>query len=188
MYINLHILNIGGLTMSSRKALDEEQCQKIELAMRSSKTKDEYQRSLSLWLRGEFKLSSTIISRMTGLNYGSVRNIYSRFNQQGDQILKSTKTGGRFRANMSLDAEKDFLRPFMELTGNSGILEVSGIHKAYEAKKFPFQLYILARHGWRKIAPRPSRPKIDLEAQEVLKKTLSQQSPNYAKKSPRKPL
>jgi len=43
--------------MSSRKMLDEEQCQKIELAMRSSKTKDEYQRALSLWLKGEFKLT-----------------------------------------------------------------------------------------------------------------------------------
>jgi transposase len=179
--------------MSSRKILDEEQCQKIELAMKSSKTKDEYQRALSLWLKGEFKLSAPMISKMTGLSYGSVRNIYSRFNQKGDQILKSVKTGGRLRANMSLDDEKDFLRPFMELAGNSGILEVSGIHKAYETKtgkKVPLSTVyrLLARHGWRKIAPRPSHPKTDLEAQEAFKKTLPQQSPNYAKKSPRKPL
>ena len=179
--------------MSSRKMLDEDQCQKIELAMRSSKTKDEYQRALSLWLKGEFKLSAPIISKMTGLSYGSVRNIYSRFNQKGDQILKSVKTGGRLRSNLSLDDEKDFLRPFMELAGNSGILEFSGIHKAYEAKtgkKVPLSTVyrLLARHGWRKIAPRPSHPKTDLEAQEAFKKTLPQQSPNYAKKSPRKPL
>ena len=94
---------------------------------------------------------------------------------------------------MSLDDEKDFLRPFMELAGNSGILEVSGIHKAYEAKtgkKVPLSTVyrLLARHGWRKIAPRPSHPKTDLQAQEAFKKTLPQQSPNYAKKSPRKPL
>ena len=94
---------------------------------------------------------------------------------------------------MSLDDEKDFLRPFMKLASNSGILEVSGIHKAYEAKtgkKVPFSTVyrLLARHGWRKIAPRPSHPKTDWEAQEAFKKTLPQQSLNYAKKSPRKPL
>jgi len=31
---------------------------------------------------------------------------------------------------------------------------------------------MLERHGWRKIAPRPSHPKADPQAQEAFKKTL----------------
>jgi transposase len=96
-----------------------------------------------------------------------------------DQVAGKSKTkaswGGRRRGHLSLEQEKKFLEPWVETAERGGVLVVPPIHVAYEAqigrKVAASTIYrMLARHGWRKVAPDTCHPKRDVEAQEEFKK------------------
>jgi len=77
----------------------------------------------------------------------------------------------RRRENLSFQEEKELLEPFLKKSQLGGILIVKDIKLSYEAKvgnKVPKStIYrMLARHGWRKISPRPHHPKADSAKQE----------------------
>ena len=78
-------------------------------------------------------------------------------------------------AQGSADEERLFLSSFLKKSARGEILVVSEIKKAYEkavGHRVPKStIYrIVARHGWRKIAPRPRHPKGDAVLQEEFKK------------------
>jgi len=142
----------------------------IACALKRAKSKEEYQRALCLWLRVEQGLPARAIAEMLGISFGGVRNIHSGYLKLGERILTNVPTGGRLHANMNLTEEKAFLAPFEKAAAKSGILVVSDIHKAYEMHmgcKVPASTVyrLLARHGWRKIAPKPSHPKANFVIQ-----------------------
>ena len=83
--------------------------------------------------------------------------------------------GGRRRQNMSVEEEKAFLAPFFSQAERGGILVVAPIKAAYEkalGRSVPDSTVyrLLARHDWRKLAPRPRHPKRSPERQEAWKK------------------
>jgi transposase len=83
--------------------------------------------------------------------------------------------GGRRRQRMTLEEERAFLAPWAEQAGSAGMIIVPPLHEAL-AKHLgkPIhhsQVYrMLARHGWRKVAPDSTHPKTDPPAQEAWKK------------------
>ena len=86
------------------------------------------------------------------------------------------KWGGRRRASMSEEEERSFLAPWAKLSAEGGILVVSPLRAALSqrlgrpvAASVVYRL--LARHGWRKVAPDTRHPKSDPAAQEEWKKT-----------------
>ena len=169
--------------MGSKVEFGARQREKIASALKHAKTKEEYQRVLCLWLRAEQNLSAREIAKMLGMSFGGVRNIHSRYLRHGENILTNAPIGGRLHENMSLKEEIFLLSPFEKAAGTSGILAVSEIQKAYEkrigCKVPPSTVYrLLARHGWRKIAPRPSHPKANADLQDIFKKTLRKKSMN----------
>jgi transposase len=100
--------------------------------------------------------------------------------QVRDRATGSTKVkgkwGGRRRQLMTFEEEKTFLEPWVAKAEKGGVLVVPPIHAALEeqleCKIPPSTVYrLLARHGWRKIAPDTCHPKRDVEAQETFKKT-----------------
>lgn len=83
--------------------------------------------------------------------------------------------GGRRRQRMTLEQERDFLAPWAEQSRSAGMIIVPPLHEALEkhlGKKIHHsQVYrMLARHGWRKVAPDSTHPKTDAQAQEAWKK------------------
>lgn len=83
--------------------------------------------------------------------------------------------GGRRNAYMTPDEEEEFLRPWVKQAASGGVLVVPPIHRAFEKRigrrVQPATIYrLLARHGWRKIAPDNIHPKGDKEVQEAFKK------------------
>ena len=85
------------------------------------------------------------------------------------------KWGGRRRQNMSVEEETAFLAPFVSEAERGGVLVAAPIKAAYEqalGRSVPDSTVyrLLARHGWRKLAPRPRHPKSDPEKQEAWKK------------------
>jgi transposase len=85
--------------------------------------------------------------------------------------------GGRRRALMSPQEEKEFLAPWLEQAQAGGVLVVSPLRAALAQKLGrpvkPSVIYrLLARHNWRKVAPDTRHPKSDPVAQEDWKKNF----------------
>lgn len=83
--------------------------------------------------------------------------------------------GGRRHAAMTLDEERAFLRPWAELSAQGGMLVLAPLRAALAqelgrpvAHSVVYRL--LARHGWRKVAPDTRHPKSDPAAQQAWKK------------------
>jgi transposase len=121
------------------------------------------------------KLDDDQIATAVGLSCNTVRCLHSRFRLYGVEALSGVGRGGRRRQNLSVEQEDEVLRPFLEEAGIGGILVVNPIKIAYEQavghtvpKSTVYRL--LARHSWRKLAPRPRHPKASSEAQEEFKK------------------
>lgn len=90
--------------------------------------------------------------------------------------------GGRRRASMSIEEEREFLAPWTAQADEGGVLVVSPLRAALAqelghpvAASVVYRM--LARHGWRKVAPDTRHPKSDFLVQEEWtphpKKTLA---------------
>lgn len=83
--------------------------------------------------------------------------------------------GGRRNALLTLEEEAAFLRPWLALAATGGMLVVSPLRAALAEKLGqpvkPSVVYrLLARHGWRKVAPDTRHPKSDPQTQAEWKK------------------
>ena len=86
------------------------------------------------------------------------------------------KKGVFGKLGLTLEEERQLLQEFLPQAEKGGILEVSRVKAAYEkvlGRQVPKStIYrMLARHGWRKVVPRPRHPKSDAAIQAAFKKT-----------------
>jgi transposase len=105
-----------------------------------------------------------------------------RLQQQFRQSLQTPslprkKWGGRRRALLSWEEEEAFLVAWVEQARQAGVLVVSPLRAALAEKLgrkiAPSVVYrLLARHGWRKVAPDTRHPKSDPTAQAEWKKNF----------------
>lgn len=162
--------------MRPPKSLPQNASENLVKALKKSKSKSEYRRVLCLWLRASLGLSAEQIAAGLDLSISSVWRIQSNYLRYGEGALLSPGSGGRHHENISIEKETAFIQQFLHEASTGGILEVSKIKVAYEKmvkhtvpKSTIYRL--LARHGWRKIIPKPRHPKADLHKQESFKKT-----------------
>jgi len=112
---------------------------------------------------------------LLGVGRASVPRLQRRF-REGLQLVRSSPSwGGRRRALMTAEEEKAFLAPWAEQARDAGVLVVSPLRAALAEKLgrrvAPSVLYrLMARHGWRKVAPDTRHPKSDPVAQAEWKK------------------
>src|SRR5271165_3278000 len=124
-------------------------------------------------------LGATLEQTATLLGVG--RASVHRFQQRFRQGIKTPaaprkKWGGRRRGLLSWEEEQAFLAPWVEQARQAGVLVVSPLRAALAEKLgrkvAPSVLYrLLARHGWRKVAPDTQHPKSDPVAQAEWEKT-----------------
>lgn len=139
----------------------------------------EFQRFLCIWLRVNLNMSTADIAKALSWHVNTVRFTQKNFIDNGIKALVEVQRGGRHRALMTPEEEKEFLSSFEKLSAKGGILVVNELKIALESKLgrtiHKTTMYrILSRNGWRKIAPRPSHPKKDEKAGEAFKKGASQ--------------
>jgi len=140
-----------------------------------AKSRSQYQRIQSVWLRASLGLSSEEVGRAVGWHPASVRRVQAAYLKEGTAALCTVGRGGRRHENLSLEEEEELLKGFKSLAARGGVLEVSAVKAAYEARAghavAKSTVYrMLRRHGWRKFAPRPCHPKSDPARQETFKK------------------
>lgn len=136
----------------------------------------EYERILCVWLRASLELSSQQIATVLGWHPGSVRNLQARVLREGINVFEQPGRGGRHRAHLTLAEEEALLAEFCFAAGQGGVVEAGPLRAAHEkqlehpvAKSTLYRL--LARHGWRKLVPRPYHPEASAEAQQAFKKS-----------------
>ena len=72
---------------------------------------------------------------MTGYHQTTVKTIQSQYLKQGESALFPKKKGGRYRENLSIEQEKEFLTPDLEKAKVGQILEIGAIHQAYQQRR-----------------------------------------------------
>ena len=116
------------------------------------------------------------IARSVGLAEGTIHNLISAYNRNGEKAVESPGKGGRRRCYMSFEEETAFLKQFEDQASEGRIATTLEIKKAYEARLgkvvHETTIYrILKKHGWRKIVPRSYHTEANKEAQIEFKKT-----------------
>jgi transposase len=151
---------------------------KRQLAARFARASShaEHERILCVWLRASLGLSCQQIAAVLGWHPGSVRNLQARVLRDGAAVLEQPGRGGRHRAHLTAAEEEALLADFCFAAGQGGVVEAGPLRVAYErqvehpvAKSTLYRL--LARHGWRKLVPRPYHPEASAEAQKAFKKS-----------------
>jgi transposase len=175
--------------MRTPRPIDEKAKGKVAQLLRQTKSKSDFQRVQCVWLRARLGLSSEAIAQAVGWSPGRVRQIWSRYFTQGEGALLGVGRGGRFHENLTRAEEADLLAALLPTAQAGGVLVVSEIQARYEqrlGRPVPKStIYrMLARHGWRKIAPRPRHPQSDPSRQAAFKKTST---PSLSRRSGGRP-
>lgn len=146
--------------------------------LKRAQGRPEFQRIQCVLIRATLGSSAAEIARLLGWSTTTVHMIHSRWAKEGDIIFDLKAKGGRRNQYLSMEEETAFLAPFLGKGAAGGLLNVSEIKGAFEARigtsVAKSTIYrLLERHGWRKVAPRPRHPKADPAAQAAFKKTRS---------------
>ena len=162
--------------MRKPKELPEGALENLAKGLKQAKTKAEFQSVQCLWLRASLGLTADQVATGLGWHPNSVRKLQARYFKEGEAALRRGGRGGRYFQNLSLEEERQLLQEFLAQSERGGILEVSRVKAAYEqvlGREVPKSTVYrrLARHGWRKVVPRPRHPKSDAATQADFKKT-----------------
>jgi transposase len=151
-------------------------------ALKQAHTKAEFQRIQCLWLRDSLRLDANQVALAIGWRPTSVRRLQAQYLKQGEQVLSSVGRGGRRHQHLTHRQEHQLLAEFNSQAEAAGMLQVSQIQRAYEqavghavAKSTVYRM--LARHCWRKIAPRRRHPEVNRQRQRAFKKNFRGWSP-----------
>ena len=162
--------------MKKPRPLSVEAVESLGKKLKEAQSKSGFQRVQCVWLRASLGLSSHQVAVAIGWHPNSVKKLQSEYLRKGEVVLEVSKSGGRYRENMSIEEEKAFLAPFFERAKEGGVIVANQIKVAYEhqvGRKVPKStIYrMLDRHGWRKIVPRPRHPQKDSSKEQEFKKT-----------------
>lgn len=168
--------------MARKSSLDRSIADLAVKGLKSAKTVDELRRAQATAFPDKFGVNLDRTGEMIGKSRSSVARLRREFVALSKgQKLPRQNWGGRRRQNMTQEEEARMLGPFLDEAKKGGILIVSPIKSAYEqavGREVPDSTVyrMLARHGWRKLAPDKRHPKTDSLVQEAFKKNSPRSS------------
>jgi transposase len=129
------------------------------------------------------------IAKHCGVSTETVHQLISAYKRHGVAAVETAGKGGRRSGYLTLEQEQEFLAPFLEQAQTGTLTTAGQIKQAFEARVgqevAESTIYrLLARHGWRKLVPRPVHPKADPEEQALFKKTLRRRSKRRSPPAP----
>jgi transposase len=124
------------------------------------------------------------IAKQTGVSVTTVRRVIAGYKRLGPAAVETAGKGGRRKASMSLEQERQLLAPFFARAQRGEITTVGEIKQAFEAQvghevEASTIYRLLHRHGWRKLVPRPRHPKANADSQAAFKKTFKPASKRH---------
>lgn len=146
--------------------------------VRQAQSLDEYKQALAVLLPADSGMTLAQTGQLLGVGRATVHRFQTRFRKHRHDGGASRKSwGGRRRALLSIEEERNFLQPWAEQAKTGGVLVVSPIRAALAQRlgrpvAGSVMYRFLARHGWRKMSPDTRHPKSDPQLQEDWKKNF----------------
>ncbi|SRR6266496_1873301 len=156
--------------------VDQQLVQQALVAVRQTHDVREMRQALAILLPAEMKTSLEQTARVLGVGRATVPRLQAGFRDRRKSHQPTRKNwGGRRRALLNAEEEQQFLNPWKEQAQAGGVLVLSPIRAALAQRlgrpvKASVVYRLLARHGWRKVAPDTRHPKSDPQVQEDWKK------------------
>ena len=155
--------------------VDNDLVQKAQNVAASSATLHELREAQSILMPALYGSTLEQTASMLGVSRATVHRLQTTFRKKCHGDYAPKKHGGGRRVLMNLEQERAFLAPWEEQARNGGVLVVSALRSDLScqlgrpiAASVVYRL--LARHGWRKLAPDTRHPKSDPQVQEEWKK------------------
>ena len=160
--------------MARPKRIDTELVQKARSVVAQTTDLQELREAQSILLPALHSATLEETASLLGVSRASVHRLQTRFRAKSRGTYVAKPHGGRGRVNMSFDQERAFLAPWAEQAKEGGVLVVSvmraDLSQHLGRPVAASVLYrLLARHGWRKVAPDTRHPKTDPALQEEWK-------------------
>src|ERR1700693_1641675 len=150
------------------------QIRRLKTALRWKGHPEQRQRIQMVLLR-ESGMTQPAIAEVTGVSLSTVNRAHMAYDHGGVKALRRKRSGGRKNQNMIVADEKVLLARFAKAAGAGELLNIHNLKAAYEkaighetSNSTGYNL--LARHGGRKLMPRPFHPKRNIAAQNSFKK------------------
>ena len=131
-----------------------------------------------------------VAARQLGLSRSSVNHVVATYNRLGPAALAPTPRRAKAPgAYLSRAEEAAFLARFGARADRGELSVARPLRRALEARLghpvHPRTIErLLARHGWRKVVPRPRHPKADAAVQATHKKKSTRKSPRVGRRRP----
>lgn len=175
--------------MARRAAFPGGTAERMAVLMKQVRAKGTYQRLQCVWLATQGQTAEQIALAL-GWHPNSVRRVQRRFGAEGEAALLGAPTGGRRHQYLTEAEEAALLEPFLAQAEQGGVLVATAVRAAYEqavGRRVPKStIYrLLARHGWRKVTPRPRHPRQEPAVREAFKGGSPTGSPPLARSRPR---
>lgn len=165
--------------------------EEIRERMLSTKDRAQFQRWQVIYITAFKSLEAKEVAAFVGVSVGTVHQWIHRYNHKGPEGLVKKSRGGRRRAILSIDEEKELLKRFEKDAKEGVIIVVKAIKERVEGMlgrivSYDYIYDLLHRHGWKKVAPRPRHLKSDPEVHEEFKKNFRKSWQPPARAFPRK--
>ena len=148
---------------------------KAKETVRTTRSLEDFRSALAVLLPAEVGLTLKDTATMLGVGTASVNRMQARFNCRRTSPSEARNWGGRRQSLLTVKEEVDFLKPWAEKARAAGLLVLSPIRAALAQRvgqpvKASVVWRLLARHGWRKVAPDTRHPKNDPEVMKAWEK------------------
>jgi transposase len=161
----------------ARTASGTEHIEAARKLLKTARTAEELRQAQSVLLPLELGLSIEQTAQAIGRSSGATCTMRTRFCKitAGEIAAPRSKRQLRNRAKADLERERQILDEVLSEAATGGVVVIPRIKPAIEAKlgktlALSSVYRMLARHGWRKLAPDTQHPQGDPEAREDWKK------------------
>ena len=162
--------------MAKPTKLSQEIIHRAHQQVETAKTAEDMKRALAVILPAEFGVTQARAAHALGIGLATVKRYQTgMFREVHKKGPRRQRRGGRHNETISLETERAFLGEWARRASEGGVVVVGQLREALQRRvgaKIPlYTMYrMLARHGWRKVAPDTRHPKSDPAAQEAYKK------------------
>ncbi|MCW5766761.1 MAG: winged helix-turn-helix domain-containing protein [Phycisphaeraceae bacterium] len=143
--------------------------------MKSTDNLDEFRSALAVLLPAKVGLTLERTAEMLGVGTASINRMQARVRSGRTSGSATRNWGGRRQSLLTREEEVEFLKPWAEQARDAGLLVLSPIRAALAQRvgrpvKASVVWRLLARHGWRKVAPDTRHPRNDPRVMQAWKK------------------
>jgi transposase len=143
--------------------------------VKATRNLDDFKSALAVLLPAQAGLTLEETARILGVGTASVNRLQARLHLGRASSSERRNWGGRRQSLLTPLEEIEFLKPWAEQAQNAGLLVLSPIRAALALRaghpvKASVVWRLLARHGWRKVAPDTKHPKNDPKVMNAWKK------------------